>query len=203
MAKNKHQTTSRRHRAFYKQPLFHIFILILLAVGAILLFRQQPKEPTVTDSANSNSSASNSKEHSTNASNVTSSSTTAPAESSTSANSSSVSPDGKTPEKYEGADPNNSESITGSITAARFDGDKLIIRVNIDQYLSSGTCTLALSDGRSQLEKTARLTPVAATSSCEGFDVMNSELTDYSRPLDIIITLSSGDKTGTITGRVE
>jgi hypothetical protein len=201
MAKNKHQTIPHRHRAFYKHPLFHIFILILLAVGAILLFRQQPKESTLTDSTSS--SAPSSKEHSTSTSNTKSSPTATPTESSTSTNNSSVSPDGKTPEKYEGADPNNSESITGSITAARFDGDKLIIRVNIDQYLSGGTCTLTLSDGGNQLEKSTRLTPVAATSSCEGFDVMNSELTDYSRPLDITITLSSGDKTGTITGRVE
>ena len=201
MAKNKHQTVSRRHRAFYKQPLFHIFILILLAVGAILLFRQPPKEPTFTDSTSS--SVSSPKEHSTSTSNTTSSSTTTPAESSTSANNSSVSPDGKTPEKYEGADPNNSESITGSITTARFDGDNLIIRVNIDQYLSGGTCTLTLSDGGNQMEKSARLTPVAATSSCEGFDITNSELNGYSRPLDITITLSSGDKTGVITGRVE
>ena len=201
MAKNKHQTPTHRHRAFYKHPLFHIFVLILLAVGAILIFRQQPKEPTLTDFTSS--STPSSKEHSTDISNTTHSSTAAPTESSASANDSSVSPDGKTPEKYEGADPNNSEAITGSITTARFDGDKLIIRINIDQYLSSGTCTLTLSDGTNQLEESAHLTPVAATSSCEGFDVMSSELTNYSRPLNITITLSSGDKTGTITGRVE
>ena len=200
MAKNKHQTPLRR-RALYKQPLFHIFILLLLAVGAILLFRQQPKEPTLTDSTNTIEPGS--KEHPTNTSGATSSSTVAPTESSASANNSSVSPDGKTPEKYEGADPNNSESITGSITSARFDNDKLMVRVNIDQYLSSGTCTLTLSDGMNQLEMSARLTPVAATSSCEGFDIMNSELANCSRPLNITITLSSGDKTGTITGRVE
>ncbi|MBR3319202.1 hypothetical protein IKG06_01700 [Candidatus Saccharibacteria bacterium] len=201
MAKNKHQTYPKRRRAFYKQPLFHIFILLLLAVGAIFLFRQQPKEPTLTDS--SNTTIPSSKEHSTNTSDTTPSSSTAPAESNVSTNDSSISPDGKTPEKYEGADPNSSESITGSITTARFDNDKLMIRVNIDQYLSSGVCTLIVSDGTNRLEKTARLTPAAATSSCEGFDIASSELTNYSRPFDITINLSSDGRIGTITGRVE
>ena len=103
----------------------------------------------------------------------------------------------------EGTDPNKSAVITGVLTRADVSGDKAIIRVNIDQYLSSGTCTLTISSGSNQLVKTANLIPSAATSTCEGFDVPSSELANFSRPLSISISLTSGDKTGIIEGQVE
>lgn len=108
--------------------------------------------------------------------------------------------DGKDIKQNEGSDPNSSESLTGSLTSAAQSGDNLIIRVNIDQYLSSGTCVLKLESSGKVVEKSAPIFPTASTSSCEGFDVPVSEL--GSGKWDIIITLSSGEKTGEIKGEV-
>jgi hypothetical protein len=199
MAKNKNQTSSTRHHAFYKHPLFYLLI-IFLVISALLIITRRAKEPTLTDSTTSNTSGIE-KPIATNDAIVASTST--PTESSSSVTDQSISPDGKTPEKYEGTDPNTSESLTGYITTARFDNNKLIIRVNIDQYISSGTCTLILSDGSNQLEKTSKLVPVASTSTCEGFDIQASELYSFDRPIEISIRLASNDKFGSITGRVE
>ena len=194
MLQNKQQTSLRRHRPFYKQPLFFFVIIIAVAALLYLVFRQ----PTSSDADNITNSSSN-KQSSEKAQETTQSSNLT--ETNHSATDPSTSPDGKTPEKYEGANPNTYESITGSITTARFDGDKLLVRVTIDQYLSSGTCKLALSDGAHELERTANLVPIASTSSCEGFDVQGLE--SFSRPITINISLISGDKTGNITGSVE
>ena len=198
MAKNKHQTTSSHHRPFYKQPFFYAFI-ITLGISTYL-FINRPKEPTLNDSVTAETTKT---ELSSDTSDGTKTHSAPTETNNSSANDTSVSPDGKTPEKYEGADPNSSESLTGYITTSRFSGDKLIIRVNIDQYLSNGTCTLTLSDGANQLDKSAKLSPAASTSTCEGFDIPSSELSNFSRPIDITINLTSGDKRGSITGRVE
>ena len=205
MPKNKQSTSpTRRHRPFYEHPLFKvalgIFILIA-ATLAILHFAQpstpQPTTPTTTSSAQSFSTASSSGAASQSANDDTTVADTA------ATSSSSVNPDGKTPTHYDGEDPNGDASLTGFFSAARFSGDKLILRVTIDQYLPGGTCSLTISDGTHSLAKSAALTPVAATSSCEGFDVPASELSDFSRPLYLTINLTSGDKTGTIEGKID
>ena len=197
MQKHKPSTSYRRHRPIYERPLFYLFVLAVLVLVAFFILRQ-PQEPKSTKTPTATTSKQSEQKKTGSA--ASESKTTAETDASTDA---SVSPDGKTPEKYEGADPNASGSITGAITAARFSSDKLIIRVNIDQYLSSGTCTLTLSDGTNQLTKTANLVPVASTSSCEGFDIQSSELSNFSRPITININLASSNKAGTITGRVE
>ena len=108
--------------------------------------------------------------------------------------------DGKDLKQNEGADPNSLETLTGSLTSATKSGDNLVIRVNIDQYLSSGACSLKLENSGTVVEKSASILPTASTSSCEGFDVPLSELD--SGNWDIIIKLSSGEKTGEIKGEV-
>ncbi|MBQ6396066.1 hypothetical protein IJH89_00590 [Candidatus Saccharibacteria bacterium] len=116
-------------------------------------------------------------------------------------------PDGKTPDKYEGNNPNSAESLTGSVSTARFssDGKTLVIRVNIDQYLSSGSCHLVISDGQgtAPVEKSVEIVPEASTSTCAGFDISASELSALSRPLSITISLSSGAKTGSLEATFE
>ncbi|MBQ6605763.1 hypothetical protein IJH66_02135 [Candidatus Saccharibacteria bacterium] len=109
--------------------------------------------------------------------------------------------DNKTPEQYEGENPNSSASLTGALTASYVSGNSLVLRVNIDQYLTSGTCTLRLENSGSVVEKTAAILPTASTSSCEGFDVPVSELSSGS--WTIKISLSSAEKTGEITGEVK
>lgn len=194
------ETPTRRHRPFYKHPFFYLFLIIALAAGIIFAVKHFSR-PASTPEATSQTTTS--AEPTQIAKSPASTTDVAPTTSSETSATPTVSPDGKTPEKYDGSDPNTSESLTGALSAARFDGDKLVLRVTIDQYLSGGTCNLTLSDGANQLNKSAALTPVVSTSSCEGFDVSGAELSDFSRPLNITINLTSGDKTGTITGVVE
>lgn len=102
--------------------------------------------------------------------------------------------------QYEGEDPNIQEELTGVVTYAGVNGDNLMIRVNIDQYLESGSCELSLMQNGVAYSDVANIVGSAATATCEGFNVSVSGLGgDY----EIVIKISSGDKTGTINGKVE
>ena len=188
---------SPRRRPFYQHPLFYVFLLVILATGIIFAVKHfakttppPPPAPSTTQTSTSSSSTT-----------TKPSSTDAP---STSSSDPSTSTDGKTPTQYDGADPNQNSAITGSLTTVRFNGDQLTIRVNIDQYLSSGTCSLLISDGAGkQIETSAPIIPSASTSTCEGFDLSAAALSGLSRPFNLTINLTSGDKTGTITGVAE
>lgn len=105
-------------------------------------------------------------------------------------------------QQYEGTDPNSNEYLTGAVTHAKVSGDKVIIRVNIDQYLSGGTCELKIrNNGIDVYSDSASIIDSASTSTCEGFNVPLDNLpAGY---LDILITLNSGEKTGSINGMVE
>lgn len=103
--------------------------------------------------------------------------------------------------QYDGANPNTSSSITGAITYAAVSGNNLVIRVNIDQYLNGGKCTLGLRQGGGNVYSAeAAVIDSASTSTCEGFNVPVSGLPggEY----NIIIYINSGDKTGEISGGV-
>lgn len=104
----------------------------------------------------------------------------------------------KTPAKYDGEDPNDLDTLTGTVTYSGMAGDKLIIRVSIDQYLGSGTCSLILG-GYSAM---ANISASASTSTCEGFDIPLSSISDLSSNTQFTINLSSGDRTGVISGEV-
>ena len=101
--------------------------------------------------------------------------------------------------QYDGTDPNSAGGITGVITYAGVSGSNLMIRVNIDQYLNGGNCTLKVLQGGSNVyNATAAVIDSASTSTCEGFNVPVSSLP--SGNIDIIISISSNGKTGEITG---
>ena len=105
----------------------------------------------------------------------------------------------ETPVQYEGENPNNSSSVTGVITYAGVSGSNLMIRVNIDQYLNGGTCKLALKqNGNTVYTASASVIDAASTSTCEGFNVPVSGLPKGA--IDIIISVSSGNKSGDIIG---
>ena len=53
--------------------------------------------------------------------------------------------------QYEGEDPNDLEEITGVITYAGASENYLMIRINIDQYLSGGICNLRVSEFGSEI----------------------------------------------------
>ena len=107
--------------------------------------------------------------------------------------------------QYEGADPNEEAAatgvLTGALTHASVDGGQLVVRVNIDQSLGSGTCTLALKQGGAVVRtEVAPVIMTAATASCEGFDVDISGLSGGET--EIVINVESDDKAGEIRGSV-
>ena len=101
----------------------------------------------------------------------------------------------------EGEDPNEREDLTGVVTYAGVNGNNLIIRVNIDQYLNSGSCELNLVQDSVAYSDTANIVSSAATATCEGFNVPINGLEKGN--YEIVIKVSSGDKAGTINGEVD
>ncbi len=105
--------------------------------------------------------------------------------------------------QYDGENPNTANELTGVVTYAGTTGDKLTIRVNINQYLSDGNCVLKLlfEDGATAYNDEVGIIGSASTSTCEGFDVPMAGLSsgDYK----IIINLNADDKTGVINGGVK
>ena len=103
--------------------------------------------------------------------------------------------------QYDGADPNESVDLTGVITYTNVANGVLTIRVNIDQYISSGSCELALVRGGAEIySETVQMIDSASTSTCKGFDVSTDGLGSGST--SIIINLSGDNKNGVISGEV-
>lgn len=104
-------------------------------------------------------------------------------------------------EQFDGGDPNDREELTGVITYAGVSSGNLVIRVNIDQYLTSGTCKLKITGNDGAVyEETVAAVDSAATATCKGFNVATNKLP--SGKLSISILVTSGGKTGTIEGEV-
>ena len=101
--------------------------------------------------------------------------------------------------QYGGEDPNKSEEVTGVITYLGKNGARFSVRVNIDQYLQGGTCTLyMIQDGVAKYTATANVVDAAATSTCQGFDIPLTELP--SGHVNVKISIATSTKSGTITG---
>ena len=102
---------------------------------------------------------------------------------------------------HEGGDPNKAEELTGALTFASVEGDYLLLRVNIDQYLNSGTCQLSLSqNGGIVYSESANITSAASTATCEGFNVPLSAL--GTGDFEVVVHLDSAGKSGFIRGGV-
>lgn len=110
----------------------------------------------------------------------------------------SVENEDKTPIEYDGADPNNSESITGSITRSDISNSDAVIRVNIDQYLSGGVCVITIGSYSESVDIFAN----ASTSTCAGFDIDRANLSGLSGETGFSIEIISDDKKGTINGSI-
>lgn len=113
--------------------------------------------------------------------------------------------DGKTPVQYDGENPNSAEDLTAYFSVKRLENDKLTLRVNIDQYLSSGSCSLLVTDASGNLlvENSVEILPDASTSTCAGFDLSSPSLSSAEKPLTLTLTLSSGDKSGTLSATLD
>lgn len=107
--------------------------------------------------------------------------------------------DGKTPVQQDES-PEISGDLTGVINYADSDGETVMIRVSIDQYLENGTCLLELTSANDSFSLSDNIATSASTSSCS-FDIATSLLN--SGKYDIKITLSSDGKTGLIEGEVD
>ena len=104
--------------------------------------------------------------------------------------------------QYDGGDPNELTELTGVITYAGVMGENLMIRVNIDQYLSDGNCVLSVRrNGEEIYSDEAVIVDAASTATFEGFNVPVSRLGNGA--VDILIMLKSSEKSGTISGRAE
>lgn len=104
----------------------------------------------------------------------------------------------KSPTQYEGSNPNTAPSLTGFISYSSVVDGILVIRVTIDQELSSGTCEISLTKGGESLTRTSSIVANPSSSTCSGFDIPTSGLS--SGGWSIEITIASEGKTGTITG---
>lgn len=103
-------------------------------------------------------------------------------------------------EQYDGDAPNVYDSLSGVITYAGVAGNKLIVRVNIDQYLEDGRCELSLlKNDMVAYSSAVNLIPDVTTSTCEGFDVPLADLGENGL-VKIKISIASGDKSGVIWG---
>lgn len=88
--------------------------------------------------------------------------------------------------------PNGKSVVTMSITAANQNGSLLQIRSLIEIVNSSGTCTLTLSKaGASSVVKTAGIQPLASSSTCQGFDVPVSQLSQGIWSVDLVFENNS------------
>ena len=101
---------------------------------------------------------------------------------------------------YEGSNPNTSASLTGAINYKSVSGGNLVIRTTINQLLTSGTCTLTLTNGSKTVTRSTNIAQNPSSSTCQGFDVPTSEL--GSGTWSISIAIASGDKTGTLSDNV-
>lgn len=101
--------------------------------------------------------------------------------------------------QYEGEDPNESGELTGAVTSAMLEGDNLVVRVNIDQYLSEGSCALELmQNGRIVYSDTVGIEAMVTTATCGRMAVPASKLDggEY----EVTVRLESGGKKGVIRG---
>lgn len=104
--------------------------------------------------------------------------------------------------QYEGEDPNKGDGLTGNITSTSVRDGVLRIRVNINQYVTSGNCELTiLKDGNNVYSATAEVMGMASTATCQGFDVPVAEI--GGGLVKILININAGGKTGAISGEVQ
>lgn len=105
-----------------------------------------------------------------------------------------------TPKQYEGDSPNTSNSLTGVINYKSVVDGNLTLRITIDQSLASGTCSLKLISSGKTVSRSASVVSNPSSSTCEGFSVPVSELSDGQWSIEITVT--SGDRTGTFKDKV-
>lgn len=108
--------------------------------------------------------------------------------------------EGKTPVNLDQGSQTDLDALTGVVNYAASDGETVMIRISIDQYLEIGECVLELTTIGDSFSLTDEILPSASTSSCS-FDISTDLLTGGK--YDIKVTVKSGDKEGVIKGEIE
>ena len=91
------------------------------------------------------------------------------------------------------------DPLSIAVSASLADGT-LYIRSNIDALLSTGTCELTLSQGSRTVRKTASVQALAQSTTCQGFNVSASELSEGE--WSVSVSVESGDRAGIGTTKV-
>ena len=103
--------------------------------------------------------------------------------------------------QYTGDNPNKSDVLSGVVSYADVSGDDLVIRVNIDQFLSEGNCTINIvKNGSVAFTQTVGIMESVSTSTCDGYKIPTSTLPKGDLQLEVLV--QSGNRSGKITGRV-
>lgn len=112
-------------------------------------------------------------------------------------------PFGKKPKQYEGEDPNKLDELTGYINYSAMNGTNLDVTVTIDQFITSGTCTLTITQGATVKTYTAPVIANPSSASCEGFAVPLADLGGGgSGDWHIKLKVETDDKYGIMEGDV-
>lgn len=217
MAKNKQKhhsktaKTTRKRKGILtpKNIAWIIAFIILIAVAVVIVLRlfASPinRSDTSSESDDSQSSSEATADQETTTSNamdnsdVTNSTSTS---TSTDTSTSSTTVENKTPTKYEGADANTFEKLTGSITYNAVVDNVYKVRVSIDQLLEgAGTCVLTLKSGSQEFTRTSSTIDNPSSSTCEGFDIPVAQLKsgDYTVSIEVLTSSRSTTLTGAIT----
>jgi len=103
--------------------------------------------------------------------------------------------------QYAGDNPNRANTLSGVISYADVSNENLVIRVNIDQFLSNGNCTLNIvKNGSSVFTQLVSIMESVSTSTCDGYNIPVSSLPKGDLQLEVLV--ESEGKSGKITGRV-
>lgn len=180
--------TKRKRKNWLKRVMI-IIVLAALVVGGFFVMKNWPKEEAVDSKDKIEQQAEKIEEKK------------AEKEEDKAEDTAEIEVEKKKVEQFEGENPNEKTELTGVMTYAGVNDGKLMVRVNIDQYLSGGECELSLyRDGERIYTETAEVIDSAATATCKGFNVATAELGGGKINIKILVT--SGEKTGIIEGEV-
>lgn len=191
VTKQKKYNSASRQLPIYRQPRFYIILVlvIIMILGIYLIVSRTGSSNKEIETSNNTIGAVPSK-------------TEAKGENSEEEDKNAATGKKQTPSQYDGDDPNKLDEITGYISYSAVNYDNYNIRLTINQYLTSGSCELALTSADGQvITKTAPVVASASTSTCQGFDIPLSELSS-SNSWQISINISAEYKKGTITGDI-
>lgn len=110
---------------------------------------------------------------------------------------------GHTPIQYEGQqNASTSSQLSGSINTFGLSGNNLVIRVTFNQIVGgNAACNLTLKGPSGQTyTDTAQIVNDPQSASCYGWDIPISKLGQYKGHWKASISITGGDKSGTVTG---